>query len=242
MPRLEPFKALAQLDLDEAWIVEGLISPGAWTYFVGPPGVGKSMMCIQLCAALQAGEPFLGLPTTTQNCLYLQADAGLYEWQKQVKNLAPESAAWSYCQVDQGCLDDPASVLYLEQLVQGTYAPISPYSKVLKHKPFSFVVFDCLNAITKRDLNTKAAMNAVLEALTTIMHETHYLLIHHPSSTVQRGVHAGSGYKGFAGLCGTMLTLTGTVLALEKSKVASKREMLLERHPLTGAWSLPQWE
>lgn len=254
--RIERFNQLAEADVQIEWIVEGLLTPGQWTYFVGPPASGKSMMCIQLCCALQEGKPFLGMKTRKHNCLYIQADAGRMEWREQVRKLAGESYAWTLHEIEKGFIDDPRWITYLHDIVWGTYPesdkPSSPHM-VLKHIPYDFVVFDCLNAITQKDLNMKTSMSQVLSALEAICTQEvatgeevgsvtrraiHFVLIHHPSAGATRGVHAGSGYKGFSALCGNMLTLANNILVLEKNKITSKKEIELDRERDTGAWLL----
>lgn len=253
--RIDTFRQLAKSGISVEWIVEGLISPGGWTFLVGETKSGKSMLSIQLCEALQLGKPFLGMNTKQHNCLYVQADAGLIEWKKQIELLAPESMAWTAHQVERGWLDDPGERERVKSLVWGTYPeddrPSSPHS-VLKHVPFDFVIFDCLHAITDGDINVKPAGSQVLKHLDEIVttstgtqedgtreiQRVHYILIHHPNATQKRGATAGSGWKGFSDACSTKLTLGGNLLVLEGSKLLGKKEFLLERDSLTGAWRL----
>lgn len=206
------------------------------------------MLMIQLCDALQRGVKFLGFPTRQHNCLYIQADSGLIEWKKQIEMLAPESTAWTAHQIERGFLDDPTERQRLHQLVWGTYPEDSPMYTALQGKPFNFVIFDCLHALTDGDLNTKTTMSTVLKHIDEIVtkegeavegqnnkERVHYLLVHHPNAMVKRGATAGSGHKGFSDACSTKLTLGSNLLVLEKSKVTSKKEILLERSDI-GAW------
>ncbi len=265
--RIETFRALAKSSIKVDWIVEDFISPGGWTFLVGETKTGKSMLMIQLCNALQTGTPFLGMKTRKSNCLYIQADAALIEWKVQIERLAPESMAWTAHQIERGFLDNSSERERLYQLVWGEYSESSPMYKVLGGKPFDFVIFDCLHAITNGDLNTKTAMSQVLkhlEEITTrvsqdekgenVIEEVHYLLVHHPNAMVKRGAVAGSGHKGFSDACTTKLTLGSTersysskkepgsgLLILEGSKIASRKEILLERNEV-GAWYLQEDE
>ena len=247
--RLDSFRQLAKTNIELSWIVEELISPGGWTFLVGETGSGKSMLTIQLCDSLQEGKAFLGFPTKKHNCLYLQADSGLIEWKKQIQMLAAESAAWTAHQLERGFLDELAQRQFLHQLVWGDYPEDHPAYKVLQGVPFNFIVFDCLHAITNSDLNMKVTMSQVLTAIdqivtrkvtqedgSTEIERVHFLLIHHPNAQVKRGATAGSGHKGFSDACSTKLTLGGSLLVLEKSKVTGKKEILLERNDI-GAWS-----
>lgn len=246
---ISTFRKAATANTEIDWLVEGLISPGGWTYLVGAAGTGKSMLCIQLCDSLQEGKAFLGMKTKRMNCLYLQADAGRIEWQNQLKALAAESSAWTCYELDHGFLDDESEVDKLHSIVWGEYDESHRYYQALKKQRFTFIVFDCLTAITDLDLNTKNAMTRVLHNINRIVQrkyrdtdgiehteQVHFLLIHHPNTGPARGTTAGSGYKGFANLSGNMLTLANNLLVLEKSKVTSKKEILLEREEKTGRW------
>ena len=244
---IQRFKTLSEQNLQVDWLVDGLISSGSWTYLVGEAGSGKSMMCIQLCDALQDGKPFLGMKTKKSNCLYVQVDAGTTEWKIQVRSLAGDSFAWTMYQMTDTFLDAQEEVQRVKDVIWATYDTDTQYSRVLKHEEFDFIVFDVLNQMTAQDINTKVGFNYVLKKLmymTSIGQgegklSKHFILVHHPSASVKRGVMAGSGYKGFGGACGNMLTLGNNLLVLEKSKVTGKKELLLERDTRTGAWLLP---
>ncbi|SRR6266581_298223 len=246
---IEQFANLAKRQTKIDWIVDGLLSSGAWTYLVGEAGSGKSMLCIQLCDAIQNGKSFLGMKCKQRNCLYIQVDTGRLEWQEQVTRLAPHGVAWTMYALTDQFLDNPQEVENIKSIIWGTYPisdePRSP-SQVLRHIPFDFIVFDVLNKMTRYDLNAKPSMNHVLERLEHMtvrgtgeaQESKHFVLIHHPSKSKKRGVDAGSGYGGFSGLCGNMLTLGNELLVLEKSKVLGRKEVLLERNTDTGAWRL----
>jgi archaellum biogenesis ATPase FlaH len=252
--KISKFRTLAKSELSIEWIVKGLISAGSFTYLVGPAGSGKSMLCVQLCNAIQQGKKFLGMQTTQHNCLYLQADAGSMEWKYQVESLAPESEAWTVYELNRGFLDKPEDVEQIRKLVWGDYDETSPYYPALRRQKFTFIIIDCLTAVTSQDLNTKTATEHILKNIERIVtrkvqapngeasiERIHFVLIHHPQSGPTRGTLAGSGSKVWGALCGTMFTLANNILILEKSKVLDKAEYMLERES-NGAWVLADTE
>ena len=245
---IETLRSLKESNIVMQWIVKDLISPGGWTFFVGETKVGKSIMMVQLCVALQEGKPFLGMETTRHNCLYVQADAGLVEWKMQVTQLAGDSIAWTAHQMERGWLDVPQERQRLRDIIWGTYPDESPLAPVLNHIPFTFVIFDCLHAMTNEDINTKTSMSTtiahinemVVRRVNDTVEQVHYVLIHHPNANIKRGPIAGAGSKAFSDACSTKLTLSSTILALEGCKLLGKREIELARDMTTGAWIVPE--
>src|SRR6266853_3187984 len=247
---IERMSTLAKRETEVDWIVEDLLSSGGYTYLVGEAGSGKSILCIQLLNAVQEGKPFLNMKCKKRNCLYIQVDTGRLEWQKQVKNVAPNGFVWTMYAMDNLFLDRPTEVESVRQIIWGTYPKSevknSP-SQVLQHIPFDLIVFDVLNKMTRMDINTKPDMNYVLEKLEHMCvrgegeerESKHFILVHHPAKGHKRGVEAGAGSGGFGQLCTNMLTLGNELLVLEKSKVIGKREILMHQSKVTGIWSLP---
>src|SRR5262245_4151414 len=255
--RVESFNNLADSDIPVDWIVEKFISPGGWTFLVGEAKTGKSIWSIQLCEALQEGKPFLGMRTSQRDCLYVQADAGLLEWQVQVQCYAPSSKAWTAHQMKAGWLDQAEQRRRIHELIWGTYSEEAYSAREIEDliqmrggKPFNFVVFDCLHAITTRDINPPGNANKIVAELNQIVslgeEKVPFLLIHHPNGQVTRGRTAGSGSKWFSGACTTKLTLggddegTGGLLVLEGGKIVARREIPLNR-ARNGAWILPDY-
>lgn len=255
---LQTFRHLANQVIECTWIVENLISPGGWTFLVGPPKLGKSLLMLQLCKALQEGESFLGMDTAQHNCLYIQADAGLVEWHQQIKTIAPESAAWTNHQLDAGFLDSELERRRLHELVWGQYTVEVQGEKAYKNflplqgKRFTFIIVDCLHKITYQDFNSRASALQVLGWLDdiatrkrvnddgdTVVDRVHYVLIHHPAANEKHSATSGAGSKLFSALCTTKLCLVDGALILEGSKLCKGREIALERAQ-DGSWILPR--
>lgn len=56
------------------WVVDGLLPAGALVLLVGRPKAGKSLLVIDLLAAVARGEPFLGRATRQGPALYVPAE------------------------------------------------------------------------------------------------------------------------------------------------------------------------
>lgn len=231
---LQTLHDFAALENKMTWLVEGLIPRGNWSYLVGPPGSGKSMFSLQLINAMQEGRDFLGMKTTRANCLYLQSDAAEGEWQAQVQLIAPHSTAWTLYNVPKGALTDRPSCEAIKAMIWGLHKD--------NQTPFDFVVFDALRSLTLEE--TAVSYSRALTTLHSLCsfqigdnkHETTFLLIHHPTmGRGVRGVNAGAGFGGLASDCSVMLTLAGTILAIEKGRVLKNRHIELERDE-HGLW------
>lgn len=53
------------------WIVEPLIASGRLVSLYSPPKAGKSLLALEISAALAAGRPVLGQPVTPRRVLYV---------------------------------------------------------------------------------------------------------------------------------------------------------------------------
>jgi len=251
---IEQFKILAKRKEELDWIVDNFMSSGEYTYFVGEAGVGKSILMIQLVDALQAGKTFLGMKCKTRNCLYIQVDTGRLEWRKQVSTIAGESTAWTAYALKDNFLDIPGEVENIRKILWADYTENTRLYDIFKGQPFNFLVIDVLNQITSREINSKEGANHVLNSLKRLTkrgekeeeENIHFVLVHHPRKGERKGITAGAGSGVFAGSATQVLTLSKSdptsrvgLLILEKSKVRSRKELLLEQDSV-GAWCLFQ--
>ena len=241
--RFQTYKTFVNEERHFSWLVEDLIPEGGWTLLVGPPGSGKSMLSIQLTDSIQEGSSFLGMKTKKGNCLYIQADATEGEWQEQIRNLAPNSSAWTGYEVPKGALDNARYVEDFKRIVWGIHSRFGGVQ-------FDFIVFDCLRSLTARDINSPAIMQTIrtMQEICTFSEGEEkklfktFLLIHHPTKTRGvRGVSAGAGYGGLESDCSSMLTLAGTMLAREKGRIRKNKQIHLRRLE-NGAWVLNEDE
>jgi hypothetical protein len=75
----EPFAApmsekLAGVPPEPDWLWNGYLAPGSLTLLAGRPKVGKTTLLFPLIRALEAGAPFLGLPTRCTRVLMLSEE------------------------------------------------------------------------------------------------------------------------------------------------------------------------
>jgi RecA-family ATPase len=228
------FKEFVEEADEHDYLVEGLLPDAGWTLLVGIPGVGKSTFAAQLCSALQEGQPFLGMTTRQKRCLYIQCDTPDQLWKQQLKRIAPNCEAWNVRNVPQNVLD---SEQYIDTI-----------KRIITVKKPQFIVFDALNTLTGRDINTKHGAGIPITTMTQIARlqtdlneftDLPWMLLHHPTKAITRGVNSAAGSGSISGRCATHLTLSETRLRIEKSKVAPKKNMLLGRNP-EGLWYIPE--
>lgn len=222
---LRTFKQLVQEYQPLPFIVDGLLPDSGWTLLVGLPGVGKSTIAAQLCDSLQYGKPFLGMETKQRKALYIQCDAPTEIWREQIRRIAPDSEALTLVDVPDHALDHANYIEIIKRII-------------LYVKP-GFLVFDALNSLTGKDINTKAGLQPIflMNELTTIGdRKLPWMLLHHPTkSPHSRGVNSASGFGGISAACSVHLTLSSNRLKVEKSKLSGKRSIDLSRTE-EGLW------
>lgn len=222
---LRTFKQLVSEYRPLPFIVEGLLPDSGWTLLVGLPGIGKSTIAAQLCDALQYGTPFLGMNTKQRKSLYIQCDAPTEIWREQLRRIAPVSEALTLVDVPDHALDYPQ---YIEII-----------KRVILYVQPGFVVFDALNSLTGKDINTKAGLQPIflMNELTTIGdRKLPWMLLHHPTKSPNtRGVNSASGFGGISAACAVHLTLSNNRLKIEKSKLSGKRSIELIKDE-NGLW------
>lgn len=222
---LRTFKELVEDFTPLDFIVDGLLPDAGWSLLVGLPGIGKSTFAIQLCAALHEGLDFLGMTTRQRKCLYIQADTPTSIFREQVRKIAPDSAAWTLIDVPNAVLD---SSPYID-ILHGIIRYVKP----------GFMVFDALNSLTAKDINTKASLLAIsiMDSLAKVHGKSiPWMLLHHPTkNSASRGVNSASGFGGIAASCAQHFSLMGNRLKIEKGKLSAKRSLNLMKDPM-GLW------
>jgi RecA-family ATPase len=202
---------------DVSWLIDTLLPDIGWTLLYGLRGVGKTTFALQMCDALQRGEPFMGLATKQTNILYIQADSVTAEWRYMMSRIAPQcDDGFTTIDVPSQCLSTPEYVASLCKAVQ-TFDP-------------GFVVFDSLYRLTRESINTERVQVA-LNIMGDIVQGRPWLLIHHPP----HGESRAAGHHSIGGTCSNEWSLLKTKLKIEKGRLVKAKEIPLSKDE-DGLW------
>ena len=202
-PRVEPFNVITSAELADViftkneCVVDGLIGYGL-SLISGDPKIGKSLLVLQLCAAVANGSSFLGLRTICGGVLYLALEdqnQRLQERQDEQELIPSESLAYTTqaLRLDTGLCDQIR--MYVEEkpetklVVIDTLELIRPARK--KDKPYSNDVEDLykLKALCK-----ELAINIIV--------------VHHTNKDPNnKNLKRVSGTQGLTGTADTILLL-----------------------------------
>lgn len=199
-----------------SWLIDGLLPDVGWTLFYGTRGLGKTTFAMQLCAALQAGQPFLGRETKQRDILFVQADSLPLEWKAMLKRIAPSSEGWTLVDVPSKCLGNAQYVDILKNLKE----KVNP----------GFIVFDSLYNLTAWPINTESVLLPV-NIMRSLAGNTPWLLIHHPPHAETRA----AGHHSLGGNCSNEWALLRNKLKIEKGRLVKDKEILLSRDE-DGLW------
>jgi RecA-family ATPase len=236
LPPPKTFQELAEEVLPSPhWIVDDLLPGGGWTLLVAKPKTGKSLLAMQLAAALSRGGEWIGRPVKQRRVCYIQLDAPHEDWQKQVRFLTLNDRLKPYT-YDRRYLPI--------QLLDTTHITVqSQLREHLKKLEIELVIWDALEKLTGKNLNEKENCQAVLERMRLVFPGPS-LVIHHPrkpnGDAVDSIVDAAAGNH--------YLTADASCLWALKSKgkqegkltvrprIAKEQELDLAREPKTGLW------
>lgn len=194
---------LAGLDVpDRDWLVDELVPIGTVTILSGDGGVGKSLLALQLAAAVALGKRWVGQPTASGRALFISAEDDRDELHRRlvdvargagatladlrrlsVRSLAGEDALLAVVTPDKVLA---ASALYIE-LDQ----------RITQERP-ALVVLDTLADLFPGNENDRAQARQFIGILRglAIRHDCAVVLLAHPSLS---GLNSGSGSSGSTG-------------------------------------------
>lgn len=219
--RTVTYRQFAKEKEDILWLVDSLLPDTGWTLLVGRQGLGKTTLSLQLCVALQKGEPFLGRKTIQTDTLYIQADSSTAEWREMTRRIAPESEGVTAVGVEAKCLSNPVYV----QLI----------AKIVAKQGPGFIVWDSLYNLTAVSINSDAVLQPV-NTIKAICGDIPWLLIHHPPHEETRS----AGHHSLPANCSNEWHLIKGKLKINKGRLIKDKEIKISRNDV-GLW-VPEGE
>lgn len=205
-PRVEFFTGAALADLpvpDRKWLVHDLIPSGTVTLLGGDGGTGKSLLALQLAAAVATSTGWLGRGVLGGNAVFLSAEDDRDELHRRLADVVRASGlAWK----DLGNLD-LCSMAGEDALLATIPAPGAPLAKTrlydviaakLEERQPELLVLDTLADLFPGNENDRAQARQFIGLLRglAIKHNCAVLLLAHPSLS---GMNSGSGTSGSTG-------------------------------------------
>lgn len=178
------------------WLVPDVIPMATVTALYGDGGNGKSLLALQLAAAVATGTPWVGLPTRRGTALALMAEDDEFELRRRIRDVTvplggePTGALFVRDAVGDGPLVDldPRKGIVPNRL----YAQ---FKKAIADAQPALVVVDTLGALFPGNENDRAQATAFVRLLKGLaaVNGAAVLLIAHPS---RAGMTTGSGDSG----------------------------------------------
>lgn len=185
--------------LTDRFLPNGIFTKGQPFSIVGPAGVGKSRLALQLAVCIMTGTPFLGWPVQKQDMVWLliQIENSNPRLQSDLAPLRRWVGAKAWKDVERNLRihtleADHDAFLSLDEMTNSNLI----YQAILEYKP-GVVVFDPLNAFSNGNLNTDAGMLATcrgLHKLVTLRDPSTSIVILHHSLAGKAGMRKALGY------------------------------------------------
>lgn len=202
-----PFKRASDLEgkpvPERRWLVNGLIPMGKVTLLGGDGGTGKSLLALQLAAAVAAGGPWIGRGVTAGTAAYLSAEDDDDELERRIDDVA-RSEGLRKADLHRLTYISLAGKDATLAMIEGTTGKLHPSSRMKElhrwldaEKP-SLVVLDTLADLFPGNENDRAQARAFVGMLAkiAIQYRCAVVLLAHPSLS---GLNSGSGTSGSTG-------------------------------------------
>lgn len=186
------------------WLVRGLIPTGTVTLLSGDGGTGKSLVTLQLAAAVALGRKWLGRSVSSGQALFISAEDDEEELHRRIADVG-EAEGVSMAELDQLTMrslageDALLSVLDPRSGVQKAselYLELDSYMSD-ELKP-AVLILDTLADLFPGNENDRGQVRQFIGLLRglAIRHECAVVLLSHPSLT---GIQNGTGISGSTG-------------------------------------------
>jgi len=185
------------------WLVHEWIPIGQPTLLYGDGGTGKSLLALQLCAAVAFGLPWIGLPAKQGKSIYFTAEDDEAEIHRRISKICSSEGQQIESLVDM----EIASMVGMDTLLvhhdklRDVLLPTALMSHIQEKIETAnpcLVVFDTLADIFAGDENQRSLSRQFISMMRTLAnkHRCAVLILAHPSKT---GMYERSGTSGSTG-------------------------------------------
>lgn len=165
-------KDLLSMNLKKPYIVvENMLYQG-FTILAGPPKIGKSWLCLDLCISVCTGQPFLEFKTYKNDCLYLALEDSYNRLQDRLKKVLHT----------QNIPENFHLAINCEPLNEGLIEELENYLK--KFPKIKLIIVDTLQKVRGTQGRTESAYSHDYKEISKLKkfadeHELCVLAIHH---------------------------------------------------------------
>lgn len=189
-------------DDSDNYFGDRILCAGQPCTFLGPGGIGKTRVCLQLALCMITGRPFLDLETHApgKKWLFIQTENSNRRLHFDLKNMVK---ALSLTESDLSQLE---SCLYIHTLENDSDAFVNlrddhnyaSISNLIRDVDPDFIQWDPLNSLTDADLNADVDMRAIVSAISKITRsggkQTRVPFVIHHSLTGKTGAARAVGW------------------------------------------------
>ena len=176
---LFPVLSYPGADVEQEWIVEGILREGTLNSIVGEKKIGKSYLTHQLCFCVQNGVPFLGKQTHKRDVLLLDYEMEPYDLAERFNRLKKFFNLLDAEQYTVSCLAEQPFIK-LDSVVQ-----IIQREKK-KNPNLGLVVLDCYYRFAEgEDENSASETEKTLAKLISIKAGIAVVYVHHVSKSAR---------------------------------------------------------
>lgn len=167
---------IRNLDIKMEYLIDKIIPKNAVSLIFGRGGIGKTTLALQMCGAIAAGEPFLGMVSEKVPVIYIDFENPLAVLSDRLKVVqADQVLFWS-------STDSPVKL-------DGN---IEVYLGLLKAHPNALFVFDTLRSAQDGDENDSRVMAAVMKPIRMLRDQAGTVVLLHHTKKDADDVYKGS--------------------------------------------------
>jgi len=157
------------------WLIEGILPRGTLNFIGGDPGIGKTLLVLQMAACLMTGQPFLGRDTSTAKVFLVERDESMEGIKDKITKQLIRYPVLERMEIYSGQLrlDDKSFKL----------------SNLVLFKMPEVLFIDSYSSLHYKDENSASEMRPILDCLRSVIDEfgTTIVCIHHFTRSRESG-------------------------------------------------------